>query len=441
MSTRESFVTRWLRTAPPALFALYGGGAAFAAYFAMYAFRKPFTAASYVHIPGWPFAIDFKVVIVIAQVAGYALSKILGIKVVSEMPPAKRGAAILLLIGLSEVALVGFAILPPVTAVAGLFLNGLALGMIWGLVFGFLEGRRLTEVLGAMLCATFILASGVVKSVGETVLQNAWASERWMPATTGLLFTPMLLVAVWALVQLPPPDAADEAERRPRTPMNAPQRAALFRAHAPALVALIGVYVLLTALRDFRDNFAAEIWRELGFGGAASIFTWSEVPVAIIVLGALGLLMRVRDNANAVLWNLRLIALGLATLGVATAAFQLGWLGPVWWMIAVGAGLYLAYTPFNALLFDRLMAATAFAGNAGFLIYLADASGYCGSVALLLLRSFGHVTLAWSGFLAGICYITCAIGLVATAYAIRRFRAALRAGPGPADWSHQPATT
>lgn len=423
---RESIVTRWLRTAPPALFALYGGTAAFSAYFAMYAFRKPFSATSYAHIPGWPFAIDFKVVLVIAQVAGYALSKILGIKLVSEMPPARRALAILVLIGLSELALVGFAALPPLVGVGALFLNGLALGMIWGLVFGFLEGRRLSEVLGAMLCASFILSSGIVKSVGVAVLLHGWASERWMPATTGLLFTPLLLVSVWALAQLPPPDAQDEAARAPRTPMNAMQRALLFRAHAPALIALIGVYVLLTALRDFRDNFAAEIWGELGYGGEAAIFTWSEVPVAIIVLVALGLLIRVRDNANAVLWNLILVMVGLATTGIATGAFQLGWLGPVAWMIAVGAGLYLAYTPFNALLFDRLMAATAFSGNAGFLIYVADASGYCGSVALLVVRSFGHVSLRWSSFLCWVCYATCVIGLVATAWAMRCFRRSLR---------------
>ena len=127
-------------------------------------------------------------------------------------------------------------------------------------------------------------------------------------------------------------------------------------ADAPALVALIGVYVLLTALRDFRDNFAAEIWSELRTtAGEAGIFTWSELPVAIVVLVALGLLIRVRDNVRAVMWNLGLIAIGLAILGVATAAFQFGLLPAVAWMIAVGAGLYLAYTPFNALLFDRMM--------------------------------------------------------------------------------------
>ena len=425
-SSSEGALTRWLRTAPPALFTLYGGLSAFAAYFAMYAYRKPFTVASYAHVSGWPFEINFKVMLVIAQVAGYAASKILGIKIVSEMPPGRRAVGILVLIGFSELALVAFATLPPIFGIAALFLNGLGLGMIWGFVFGFLEGRRSSEVLGAMLCASFILSSGTVKSAGEAVLLGGWADERWMPAVIGLLFAPLLLAAVWALAQLPPPSARDEAERAPRSPMDRRQRALLFRAHAPALIPLIATYVLLTALRDFRDNFAAEIWNELGYGGEASIFSLSEVPVAIIVLVALGMLMTVRDNVSAVLWNLALVAVGLLTTGLATAAFQTGWLGPVGWMIAMGAGLYLAYTPFNALLFDRLMAATAFSGNAGFLIYVADASGYCGSVALLLFRSFGHVSLRWSSFLCGVCYATSVIGLLATAYAMVRFRSSLR---------------
>ncbi|SDA31591.1 DUF5690 family protein [Sphingomonas sp. NFR15] len=422
MSARESAVTRWLRTAPPFLFALYGGLAGFAAYSAMYAFRKPFTAASFEHVAGWPFAIDFKVALVIAQVAGYAMSKVIGIKIVSEMPPARRAAGILTLIGVAELALIGFATLPAVAGIAALFLNGLMLGMIWGLVFGFLEGRRLSEVLGAMLCASFILSSGLVKSAGEALILAGWASERWMPAATGLAFTPLLLVSVWALAQLPPPDSRDEAERAPRVPMGREQRARLFAAYAPSLTALIGVYVMLTALRDFRDNFAAEIWRELGFAGEAGIFTVSELPVAVVVLVSMGMLIRVRDNRAAVFWNLALIALGFALLGLATAAFQLGLIGAVAWMIVIGAGLYFAYTPFNALLFDRLMATASVPGNAGFLIYVADACGYVGSVALLLFRSFAHVSLDWSNFLCAVCYAACGLGLAGTAFGAAAFR-------------------
>ena len=422
----EGAVTRWLRRAPPWAFTLYGGLAAFSAYSAMYAYRKPFTAAAYAHPAGWPFALDFKVALVIAQVAGYALAKIIGVKVVSEMAPARRPAAILLLVAFAEIALVGFAVAPAALAVAALFLNGLGLGMIWGLVFGFLEGRRLSEVLGAMLCASFILASGVVKSAGAAVMLAGWADARWMPAVTGLAFAPLLLASVWALMQLPPPDARDEIERARRVPMDAAQRRRMFAAHAPALMALIGVYVLLTAFRDFRDNFAAEIWAELGYAGEAGVFTWSELPVAAVVLAALCLLIRVRDNARAVMWNVALIAVGLTVMGLCTLAFQMHALGPAAWMVTVGAGLYLAYTPFNALLFDRMTAASALAGNAGFLIYVADSSGYVGSVALLLLRNFAHLSMRWSGFLAAAAYITCLVGLVGAAFGARRLARELR---------------
>jgi hypothetical protein len=266
-----------------------------------------------------------------------------------------------------------------------LFVNGLCLGMIWGLVFGFVEGRRVSEVLGAMLCASFILASGVVKSVGKSLLLQG-VDERWMPALTGLMFTPLLLVAVAALTQLPPPSPADEAARVRRAPMDAKARVAMFAAHAPALVLLVAVYVLLTALRDFRDNFAAEIWAELGFKNAAGIFSLSEIPVAAIVLVGLGVLSLVRDNRRAVGFNFAFVALGFACW--AWRPWPAAWvLGPVAWMIATGAGIYMAYTPFNGMLFDRLIAATGQVGTAGFLIYVADSCGYVGSVSLLLVKS------------------------------------------------------
>ena len=57
--------------------------AAFGTYFCMYAFRKPFTAASYRRRRVW--GVGYKTVLVTAQVLGYTLSKFLGIKVVAEV--------------------------------------------------------------------------------------------------------------------------------------------------------------------------------------------------------------------------------------------------------------------------------------------------------------------------------------------------------------------
>ena len=48
-----------------------------------------------------------------------------------------------------------------------MFINGLPLGMVFGLVMAYLEGRRQTEMLAAVLCASFIVSSGFVKSVGK----------------------------------------------------------------------------------------------------------------------------------------------------------------------------------------------------------------------------------------------------------------------------------
>ena len=69
-----------------------------------------------------------------------------------------------------------------------MLLNGLPLGMIWGLVFSYLEGRRQTELLGAGLSVSFIFSSGVVKSVGKVLMQDFGVTQMWMPFLTGLIF-------------------------------------------------------------------------------------------------------------------------------------------------------------------------------------------------------------------------------------------------------------
>ena len=104
--------------------------AAFGSYACMYGFRKPFTAGSYTGAELFP---HLKTWLVTAQVLGYTLSKFIGIKVVSEMPPARRAPAFLALIACAELALVCFALTPPPFNAAWLFLNGLSLGLVFGL--------------------------------------------------------------------------------------------------------------------------------------------------------------------------------------------------------------------------------------------------------------------------------------------------------------------
>jgi Family of unknown function (DUF5690) len=403
---------RFLERAHPFVFTTFAGLAGFAAYFSMYAFRKPFSAATFAVVPGWHFVLDYKIALVLAQVIGYALSKLIGIKVISELDPAKRATAIGVLMLSAWLALILFAVLPPPWNVAAMFLNGLPLGMIWGLVFGFMEGRRTSEVLGAVVCASFILSSGAVKSIGRLLMSHWHVSPFWMPAAAGALFIPLMALSVWALSALPPPSAKDEAMRVRRAPMDGAARGAFLASYGVGIGLLVATYVLATALRDFRDNFAAELWIALGHGDGAAIFTASEVPVAVLALLVLGLIIVVRDNARALLVIHAVIIAGLALLGGSTLAFQAGVIGPITWMILSGAGLYMAYTPFNAMLFDRLIAVSGRIGTAGFLIYLADASGYAGSCALLLWRNFGVLSMNWLQVYIASVYATSVIGIV-----------------------------
>ncbi len=423
---------KWLRNGASVRFTIFASLAGFATYFSMYAFRKPFAAASFDHVDGWHYALDFKIALVLAQLVGYAASKFIGIKVIAEMRQTYRAKAILGLIGASWLALIAFAMVPAIFKVPAMFMNGLCLGLIWGLVFSYMEGRRVTEILGAVLCASFIVSSGAVKSVGILLIELVHVPVFWMPAATGLVFVPLLLVSVWGLSVLPPPDAEDEAARVRRAPMSGREVGEFLRDYGLGLTLLVITYVFTTALRDFRDNFAAELWAALGYADPATVFTSTELVVAAVALVAMGIIVTVRNNVRALAVIHGLILAGLVLLGASTLAFDAGLLGPLPWMIASGAGLYVVYTPFNAMLFDRMIAASGRVANAGFLIYVADAAGYAGSCGLLLWRNFGMQHVEWLTVFRLAVYATTIVGLVLVTLSLIYFMGRARsAAPVP----------
>ena len=93
MSNRDSYLTRWLAKAPDWLFACYAITASFSTYFCMYAFRKPFAAATYEELDTF-LGLDLKTALVISQVVGYTLSKVIGMRVCSELSRANRARAL-----------------------------------------------------------------------------------------------------------------------------------------------------------------------------------------------------------------------------------------------------------------------------------------------------------------------------------------------------------
>ena len=150
-----------------------------------------------------------------------------------------------------------FGVLPGPAKVLAMFLNGLPLGMVWGVLVGDLEGRRATEMLLAMLSCSYILASGWVESLGAEVLDTWGVGENGMPAVVGLVVLPVSVSAVGMLHALPPPDERDVAERSRRVPVDGKSRGAFLRRFLPGLALLLVMDFVLTADRDYRDNFAS----------------------------------------------------------------------------------------------------------------------------------------------------------------------------------------
>lgn len=390
--------------------------AAFGAYFCMYAFRKPFTATADTAYGD----LSLKTLFVTSQVMGYATSKFIGIGVIAAMRPERRAALFGMLILFAELALVAFALVPPPWNAACMFLNGLPLGMVFGLVLGFLEGRQLTELLTAGLCASFILADGVTKSVGSWLL-GLGISPYWMPSVAGLLFAVPLAICIWMLTRIPPPNVADIAARHEREPMSRADCWILTARYAWGLSLIILMYLMVTILRSLRADFAPELWSGLGAPAAPQTFTYSELCVMFGVLLVNGCAVLIRDNRQAFFASLATCAFGVTLLAVALSLQQAGQVGGFGYMVLVGLGLYLPYVATHTTVFERLLAMTREKGNLGYLLYLADAVGYLGLVAVMLLKGVLAKTTDMLAYFNLACWLVAGISLVCVALSWRYF--------------------
>lgn len=380
---------------PYSLLSVMAAVSGFGTYTSMYAFRKAFAAATftgqeYLHI-------DYKVWLVMAQVIGYMFSKFYGIKFIAEVNSKNRARYILTLIGIAWAALLAFAFVPAPWNIVFLFINGFPLGLIWGLVFGYLEGRRSTEFMASVLSVSLIFASGFVKTVGRTLLTTFHINEFRMPFITGAVFVLPLLLFVFCLELMPPPTAQDKQLRSERVPMSAAERRQFIMRFLPGIFLTLVIYVLLTIMRDVRDNFEVEIWAGIGIK-SNSIYTNIDSFISVMVLLAMGLLILVKKNLKAFKIIHLLILTGCVLVGISTLLFAQKTISPITWMTTAGLGLYLGYIPYNAIFFERMIATFHYKSNVGFVMYIADSVGYLGSVSVLLIKELGRPNISWSTF-------------------------------------------
>ena len=392
------------------LFILYAGGAALLSYSLVYALRKPFTAATFDGME--LFGMDYKIATSIIQIFGYMVSKFIGIKLISELKREGRLKFILVSILVAELSLVLFGCLPRPFNVLALFFNGLSLGCMWGVIFSFLEGRRVTDLLASLFGLSIAVSSGTAKSIGLFVVNTLNVSEFWMPALIGAVALPLLAALGYLLDRLPRPTAEDKALRVERVTLDKQQRWNLFRSFAPVLTMLFFANLFLTVLQDVKEDFLVKIFDVAGSGYSSWIFAQLDSIVTLIILIIFGLMVFVRNNMRVLLILLSLVILGMLTMSFISLRYEALQLSPVVWLFIQSLCLYLAYLCFQTIFFDRFIACFRIRGNVGVFIVLIDFIGYLGTVIVLAVKEFLNPDINWLSFynqLAGYVGLGCSV--------------------------------
>ena len=404
------------------LFILWAGGAALLSYSLVYALRKPFTAASFENAEF--FDLDYKVVVTISQILGYVISKFIGIKLISELKPEERFKFILTSVLLAESSLILFGLLSTPFNVAAMFLNGLSLGCMWGVIFSFIEGRRVTDILASLLGVSMVISSGTAKSVGLYVMNHLHVSEFWMPALIGGVALPLLLLLGCALNKLPEPNKEDIAMKSERETLNGQQRWELFKSFMPFLSMLFVANIAIVVLRDIKEDFLVNIIDVTAY--SPWLFAQIDSVVTLIILGIFGLMVFVKDNLKALSVLFGLIIMGMIAMSVVSFGQDRFHLSPVTWLFIQSLCLYIAYLTFQTIFFDRFIACFKIRGNVGFFIVTTDFLGYTGTVLVLILKEFCNPHINWAVFynqLAGYVGIFCCITFICSfVYLHQRFR-------------------
>jgi hypothetical protein len=398
---------------------IYAAIVAFLTYTMIFGFRKSYTICTFDGMAFW--GLGYKTLLVLSQMMGYLMAKFYGIKFIAELKRLNRYKIVLLLVGIAWMAWLFFALIPAPYNMVFLFINGFPLGMLWGVIFSYIEGRKTTDFIGASLAVSFIFSSGFVKSVGGWLQLQFHLTEFWIPFATGLVFALPLLFFIFLMEKIPPPSSEDIALRMNRTPMDAAQRSEFIKTYLPGIIAAVLIYCFATIFRDIRDNFSADMWKEMGYLNQPALFSKTETPITLVILILIGSMVMIKNSFKAFMLAHFFIALGFIVAGVSTYLFTKEMITPYWWMTLVGLGLYMVYIPFNSVYFERLIATFRFTGNVGFLIYVADSFGYLGSVSVLLSKEIFKVQLNWVHFFSNSVMVLSVVGVFISIYAARYF--------------------
>lgn len=229
-----------------------------------------------------------------------------------------------------------------------------------------------------------------------------------MPALIGAIAFPLLCLTGWMMTRFPRPTAADIAARTERVTLNGSERRNLFLRFMPILTLLFVANLLITVMRDIKEDFIVCIIDV----STISAWTFAHVDtIATLVMLAIFALLALSTLG---MGALAFIGANSDTLGISTTT----------WLFAQSLCIDVAYLGFQTIFFERFIACFKIRGNVGFFIITIDFVGYAGTVALLIFKEYLLTGINWSVFYD---YINLYVGLAcciafagSMAYIVRR---------------------
>jgi hypothetical protein len=248
--------------------------------------------------------------------------------------------------------------------------------------------------------------------LGRICIEYWKVPEIYTPVIAGLLYVPLLLLAVWMLTKIPAPAPEEIASRGVRIPLNGKERIALFMKFFTGLVAITVLNLLLTILRDLKDNYGVEILRTVKPSFKPAIFTQMETSAAVIVLILLLFLTGFKNHFKSIIAHHIAIGCGLLIILLSSLFLRLHILDPVFNLVFYTIGLYVCYNTLQCLFLDRFMAAFKVKGNIGFFFYFMDSIGYLGSCFIIVNKEIFSPKLNWLNYFLRVSFVLGCIGLI-----------------------------
>ena len=165
-----------------------------------------------------------------------------------------------------------------------------------------------------------------------------------------------------------------------------------------------------------RDDFAVEIWQGLGVDDEPTVYAQSEFWIALLVTAINGSIIAIRNNRLAFLSSIGIISVGFLIVIGSLFGQSAKILSPMAFMILLGLGMYIPYVAFHTTIFERMIASFREIGTLGYLMYLADALGYLGYVAVMIFRNYASDQIDFLKLMIWTSTIVAVVSLVLTVF-------------------------